>query len=172
MSSLHHRLLSEWELAPSIRKYGFEGLEDEPSLHRWRAQWFFAYSGECDGIWLSAYPVLRTTRCGAWINVDASRQRLRWAEDQAVYGWEDFDASWMRKRFVHDGSQQAWAKPTQEQALHSLAVRLTRWSMQVRRSTERVRSAAQALTVLRPADAGFAETAVDNLKGVESDLWF
>lgn len=158
--------------APSITQYGFDDLGDNPSAHRWRAQWVFGYTGRCEGISLSAHPVLRATPCGVWINADGYRQATKqpWEEGAPDKEWVPFQP-WMKKRFVMDGSGQAWAKPTREEALHSLAIRLTRWTANISSVAEKAGSAASVLRVLRPSDADFAVTATKNLARINTEAW-
>jgi len=137
------------QISPAVRQWSFENLGDDPTTHRWRAAWSFTWDGYCDGINLTAHPVLKATRCGAWISQD-SRLLSSWTGHSA---WEDFDPGWMKKRLVMDDSMQAWAKPTREAAMHSLAVRLTRWATNIRKEVEKARDAARTLIKLRPDDA-------------------
>jgi hypothetical protein len=154
------------EISPTIY-FGPEDLGDHPHLHRWRARWSFAHTGECDGIYLSAHPVLKATPCGVWINEDGYMEATKqpWEEGAPAKEWVPFNPQWMKKRFVQDKSGQGWAKPTREEALHSLAIRLTRWTQNIARENDKAASAAQVLNKLRPMDAVFAETAIKNLGG-------
>ena len=156
--------------APSITQYGFDDLGDNPSSHRWRAQWVFCWAGRCKGISLSAHPVLRATPCGVWINADGYRQATKqpWEDGAPGEEWVPFEP-WMKKRFVMDGSGQAWAKPTREEALHSLAIRLTRWTANISSAADKAASAASVLQVLRPSDADFAATATKNLARINTE---
>ena len=159
------------ERVPSINSFGFEDLGDNPTTHRWRAQWSFDTRGDCNGIDLAAYPVLKLTPCGAWINENGWRGATKqpWEEGAPATEWVQFQPSWMKKRFIHNGSGQGWAKPTREEALHSLAIRLCRWTGNIRRDVERARSAAEALRKLLPQEAAFATAAINNLKGIEEE---
>lgn len=152
---------------PAISKWGYGDLGDEPDQHRWRAWWASGYGTEIYGIELRAYPVISKTLCGVWINEDGYRQATKqpWEEGAPAKEWVPFDQTWMKKRFVHDNSNQAWAKPTQEEAIQSLAVRLCRWAVHVARGTEKVRTAAEAISKLRPDLNYLAEGAIKNLKG-------
>lgn len=160
------------EMEPSITKWGFEDLNDSPKTHRWRASW--ASGGEGDmvnGIILTAYPVIKRTRCGVWINCNGSRQATKqpWEEGAPALDWVPFNERWMKKRFVNDGSGQAWAKPTQEEALRSLAIRLCRWAQNVHWNMRRVQAAADVLEKLRPDWPSYPEAARSRLRG---DLCF
>lgn len=79
--------------------------------------------------------------------------------------WVPFDERWMRKRFVNDGSGQAWAKPTQEEALQSLAIRLCRWAQNAHWNMKRVQAAADVLEKLRPDWPSYPEAARSHLRG-------
>lgn len=142
------------EMKPSITKWGFEDLGDDPASHRWRAWWALGdISSETGGIELRAYPVIKPTRCGVWVD------ELAWRE------WEkEWNMSSVGKRFVHNDSGQAWAKPTQEQAIESLAIRLCRWTANMQRERARAESAAKALEKLRPDLSVYAKAALENLK--------
>jgi len=137
---------------PCITKYGFEDLGDDPAAHRWRA-WWTGDGIDPMGISLQPYPVIKLTPCGAWI----SRGSWRSSDGQ----WQNIDNL---PRIVMNRSHQAWAKPTQEAALHSLAVRLCRWSSGVARDFSRAHDAAKALAILKPDLADFADVAMENLK--------
>lgn len=157
------------EMEPSISKWGFEDLEDNPETHRWRAGWASSSGGDplIYGIILTAHPVIKRTRCGVWINVDGSRQAMKqpWEEGAPAKEWAPFDDRWMRKRFVNDGSGQAWAKPTQEEALRSLAIRLCRWAQNAHRDMKRAQAAADVLEKLRPDWPSYPEAARAHLRG-------
>ena len=140
------------EFEPSITKWGYQHLDDAPDLHRWRASWAPSdMDNVVGGIMLAAYPVIKSTKCGAWIN-----------KDGYLSGnvWEEFDEKWMRKVFVHNNSNKSWVKPTQDEAIRSLAVRLDRWATHVRRDVERIRGAADVLARLRPDLESFSAKAV------------
>lgn len=150
------------EMVPAITKWSFEDLGDDPAKHRWRAWWAQGdVSNAVAGIELRAYPVIKPTPCGVWID--------EWAYREWVYGENDPYQIWtsriFKKRFVHDKSGQAWAKPTQDEAIESLAIRLCRWSSRIAADARRANSAADALAKLRPDLADFAEMARKNLKG-------
>ena len=157
------------EMEPSFSKWGFEDLEDNPETHRWRAGWASIIGDDplIYGIILTAHPVIKRTRCGVWINVNGSRQATKqpWEEGAPAKEWAPFDDRWMRKRFVNDGSRQAWAKPTQEEALRSLAIRLCRWAQNAHRHMKRVQAAADVLEKLRPDWPSYPEAARAHLRG-------
>lgn len=133
------------QMEPAITKWSFEDLGDEPDKHRWRAWWVTDGKGVVTGIELRAYPIIKTNPESVWINADSCRQG-----PLGDRRWEPFDPHWMKKRLLHNGSGSAWAKPTQEEAIHSLAVRLTRWANHVARDVQKARSAADVLEKLRP----------------------
>ena len=151
------------EISPTIY-YAQKDLGDEPHMHRWRARWSFACNGDCDGILLSAHPVLKTTNCGVWISEDGYMEATKqpWEDGAPGMEWVSFQP-WMKKRFVHNRSGQGWAKPTREEAMHSLAIRLTRWTANIAREVENAASAAAVLEKLRPMDADYAKAAIKNL---------
>ena len=122
---------------------------DDPESIRWRAIWGRDYStGLPRGIWMYAYPVVRKTREAAWINTNPLRQLKRWDEDKRVYEWNN---DYQTLKLVYDRSGSAWAKPTRAEALHSLGVRLTRWSVKVERDVERVNAACDVAAALLSA---------------------
>ena len=158
-----------FELQPAITKWGFEGLEDDPKQHRWRASWVREdYDSTVTGISLTASPVLRETPCGAWINENGYRQATKQPfEDGApALEWVPFDERWMKKRFVHNGSGSAWAKPTQEEAIRSLAIRLSRWSNHVAREVQKLWSAASVMEALRPEYPSYVQHARANMRSL------
>ena len=143
------------EMQPSITKWGFEDLGDEPAKHRWRA-WWASGNGVTYGIELRAYPVIKVNPASVWINEDNYRLGRE---------WETFDPSWMRKRICHNGARAAWAKPTQEEAIRSLAIRLCRWTAQLHHDLKRAESAIKVLETLRPEWTAYPQTARQNLSG-------
>jgi hypothetical protein len=157
------------EMEPSISKWGFEDLEDSHETHRWRATWASSSGGDplIYGIVLTAYPVIKRTSCGVWINCDGSRQATKqpWEEGAPAREWVPFNEKWMGKRFLNDGSGQAWAKPTQEEALKSLAIRLCRWAQNAKWNMKRVQAAADVLENLRPDWPSYPEAARAHLRG-------
>lgn len=150
---------------PSITKWSFEDLGDEPDKHRWRAWWVTDGNGVVTGIELHAYPVIKTNPESVWINADGYREHTR----EGIQ-WEAFEPRWMRKRLLYNGSGSAWAKPTQEEAIHSLAIRLTRWANHVARDVQKARSAADVLEKLRPNLKMSADAARTRLDGKEWTL--
>ena len=142
------------EMQPAITKWSYEDLGDDPTKHRWRAWWASdGYSDVC-GIELRAYPVIKQTPCGAWIDELAWRDRGEW------------NLSTKGKRFIHNKSGQGWAKPTQDEAILSIAIRLCRWSNRIASDVRRAKSAAIALEKLRPDLADFAKTVRKNLEAL------
>lgn len=142
------------EMSPHLSKYGFEDLHDAPHLHRWRAGWSPGNNrNEVSGIYLQAYRVTKSTPCGAWIDVDSWRSGGDWQ-----------GSDWHKKRWVSNDGRQSWAKPTQEEAIKSIAIRLTRWSQNLARDMDRIISAADALAKLRTDLASYAKTAAQNIR--------
>ena len=154
------------EMQPSITKWGFEDLGDEPAKHRWRA-WWASGNGVTYGIELRAYPVIKVNPASVWINQDGYREATRqpWEEGAPAMEWVPFDPSWMCKRICHNGARAAWAKPTQEEAIRSLAIRLCRWTGRLHRDVKRAESAIVVLTKLRPEWTAYPQTARQNLSG-------
>jgi len=158
------------ENEPAITKWGFEDLEDSPTQHRWRAWWVRSrYDSTMTGISLTAHPVVKETPRGVWISEHAYRQATKqpWEEGAPAMEWVPFDEKGMKKRFVHNGSGSAWAKPTQEGAIHSLAVRLSRWSNHVASDVSKVISAADVMEKLRPQYPSYVQHARAAINGVK-----
>lgn len=160
-------LTVDWEA--HISKWGYEDLEDNPETHRWRASWASSSGGDplIYGIILTAHPVLKRTRCGVWINEHSYREATKqpWEEGAPAKDWAPFDEGWMKKRFVNDGSGQAWAKPTQEEAIRSIAIRLCRWAQRAHHDMQRVQAAITVLEKLRPDWPSYPEAARAHLRG-------
>ena len=154
---------------PSITKWSFEDLGDEPDKHRWRAWWVTDGNGVVTGIELCAYPVIKTNPESVWIDECAYREATKqpWEEGGPAMEWITYEGEPMKKRLLHNGSGSAWAKPTQEEAIHSLAIRLTRWTNHVARDVQKARSAADALEKLRPNLKMSADAARTRLDGEE-----
>lgn len=112
-------------------------LADDPTRWRWRATFEFSGYGKRDAyVVLQAYPVVKLTPCGAWIdsygyvNPDGSNEALAPSSVTAA-----------GVRLVMDGSGQAWAKRTRDEALHSAAYRLKRRAEKTARDMELVMAA-------------------------------
>lgn len=146
--------------APTIITYpqaaSFEP-KDAPNELRWRAQWH-EYSLDCGPmcIALQAYPVDSVTPCGAWVRPHGFWRGHEWEPKQ----------EWETLRWVSNTGGAAWAKPTREEALYSLSIRLTRWTGRLARDVGRARAATQALRMLRPEDAAAADRAEHNLRSM------
>ena len=132
---------------PTIHCYGYDDLGDDPLSHRWRATW----EQDGSGIWLQAFPVIRNTPTGVWIAKYAYRRSGVWDYEE-VY-----------KRWISNKSGASYAKPTKDEAIKSLAIRLTRWTCRIKAEYDRAMSAAEALASLRPELASYADTAKKNL---------
>lgn len=147
--------------APSIF-YNREDLGDAPALHRWRASWWrFADNGDCYGVCLTAYPVVRLTRCGAWISTDNDWD-WDYSGEEPVAIWRPYwppgsEGEKRNRRWVANDSDSAWAKPTRDAAIHSIAYRLYRWSQVLSRDARRVRGAEAALRRLAPRETPFCD---------------
>lgn len=151
-------------LDPAITKWGFEDLGDDPEKHRWRAWWAgTGLDGEPRGIELRAYPVIKVNPQSVWID--------EWADRKWMYGEGDPYKDWIscsagvKKRLCHNGSGSAWAKPTQDEAIRSLAIRLCRWTSHIARDVKRANEAIASLEALRPDLPGYAQKARLNLQG-------
>lgn len=146
--------------------YTMADLGDNPDTHRWRAWWSRDYDDVVTGIELQAYPVVSFTPAGAWIDIIAGRQASKqpWEEGAPAYVWS-VPASGPRKvKWMANGSGSAWAKPTQEEAVRSLAVRLTRWTGHLARDVKRARQCADVLAKLRPDLPSYAGRAKENIR--------
>lgn len=142
-----------------------ERLGDDPEKHRWRAQWKIGYGDKrIAGIDLTAHPIVRRTECGAWIDPSAYTELEQWSEGGATYRWQTSDDKRLWK-WVSDDGGQAWAKPTREAAIQSLAIRLTRWAVKLRNDNEKLIEAADALRIIRPDLALFANQASSTIGG-------
>lgn len=156
------------EMEPSITKWSFEDLGDEPDKHRWRAWWApSGMDGRVGGIELHAYPVIKTNYASVWIDEWAYREATKqpWEDGGPGIEWITFEGKPMKKRLLHNNSGSAWAKPTQEEAIRSLAIRLTRWANHLARDVEKARSAADALEKLCPNHEWATQHARERLDG-------
>lgn len=155
------------EMQPTITKWGFDDLGDDPAKHRWRATWALSGVDDVGGIRLNAYPVVKTNPASVWIDELAYRQATKqpWEEGAPAYEWMAYGGKPVRTRLLHNGSGQAWAKPTQEEAIRSLAIRLCRWTANLRRDVGYAERAIKALEALRPEWPAYAEHAKQNLAG-------
>jgi hypothetical protein len=130
-----------------ITKYGYEAFGDNPDAHRWRAWWGSPVSDnwmDGRGIHLACYPVVKKTRAGAWV-----AHHAYWNGS----GWKNTTAA----KLVMDGSGSAWAKPTQEHAIRSIAIRLERWATRERQAIYLLKSSIVTLRKLRPDMTSYVE---------------
>lgn len=142
---------------PQVRKH--PELGDDPATHRWRAQWDTDYGGDVRGITLTAYPVIKLTPQGAWVD------HIAWPEyNRDGLGWHLTG----EKRWVSNTGGMAWAKPTQDIALNSIAIRLHRWAQKLHHDNVKIRQAIKVLMILRPEDAHWAKHALETIN-VEDD---
>lgn len=126
----------------------------DPDALRWRAFWSPGLDGLPHSIRLVCYPVVKRTRCGAWIDPFAYRKMKRWTGDEAEYEWSGWtpDRPTDTLKFVYDDASAAWAKETPERALKSLGVRLTRWSRHLERAVNRMNAACDVASALLTAE--------------------
>ena len=155
---------------PAITQWSFEDLGDSPEQHRWRAWWRRDYSGSTTGIELVAYPVIRATECGVWIDEYAWRDATKqpWEEGAPGYQWHHGNKP--KKRLILNGSGAGWAKPTRDEAVRSLAMRLTRWASFVARDVERVVTAASAMQKLRPDLSSYPMAAKSSITSIYQEI--
>ena len=139
-------------VAPRIKN--LSELPDDSSTHRWRAHWASDWEGNILGIDLVAYPVVSLTPQGAWIDPNAWREHGLSGPRWALTG---------QRRWVSNSGGAAWAKPTQEEAIRSIAIRLSRWTSRLHNEVNRARQAAKALGPLRPEDARYVKLSLDAL---------
>lgn len=149
--------------------YAMGDLGDNADTHRWRAWWATSYDNVVTGIELLAYPVTRRTPSGVWIDTAAGRQATRqpWEEGAPAYEWTHYGKG--VPKWLSDGSGSAWAKPTRDEAIRSLAIRLTRWSGHLTRDVKRARQCAEVLAVLRPDLPAYAQAARQNLEAAKPE---
>lgn len=117
-------------------KIQYAEFDDSPNTVRWRA-WWDSDGERVRGIRVSAYPVLRVTPSGAWIDPDAYHHG----------GWVTYEA---RKRWVSDTGASSWAKSTKAEALNSLAARHKRWVSRAYNDIGYLLAASDALEKLLP----------------------
>lgn len=156
----------EPELAIQVG-HGMDDLGDDPAKHRWRAWWVPSYDGVIGGVELLAYPVTSLTPSGAWIDTTAGRQASKqpWEEGAPGYEWVYYSGP-RKDKWMADRSGSAWAKPTRDEAVRSLAVRLARWTGHLARDVNRARQCAEALAALRPDLPSYVEKARANLRAL------
>jgi hypothetical protein len=162
------------EQVPAITKWGFEDLGDDPTKHRWRAWWAGGDGdGETHGIELRAYPVIKVNPASVWINEDGYRQATRqpWEDGAPAKEWVPFDPRNARRRLCHNGAGAAWAKPTQDEAILSLAIRLMRWTARLNTEMKRAETAIKVMEALRPDLPSWTECARQNLAGQAQTRW-
>ena len=165
------------KMEPAITKWSFEDLGDEPDKHRWRAWWALSdVNGIVGGIELRAYPVIKVNPASVWIDEWGAREATKqpWEEGAPGMAWVEYNGRPVKKRLCYNGAGSAWAKPTQDEAIRSLAIRLCRWTGHIARDAERAASAIRTLEKLRPDLPGYTQTAKANLAsmngGVRDDL--
>jgi hypothetical protein len=153
------------KMEPAITKWGFEDLQDDPENHRWRAWWALSDDyGITGGIELRAYPVIKVNPMSVWIDEWACRD-WQYGEGDPFKDWVSCKSYMVKKRLCHNGSGSAWAKPTQDEAIRSLAIRLCRWTSHIANDIRRAKSAIDALQELRPDLSSYAEKSRQNILG-------
>lgn len=141
-------------------------LPEDPEKLRWRAWWddtpYFGSDAPA-GIALVCYPVIRKTKCGAWIDPHPYRQAAKqpWEEGAPAMDWAPHIEGTLR--WVSDNSGQSWAKPTREEAIQSLAIRLSRHARNVRNSMNKIAERAAVLETLRPDLGDYALSARNHI---------
>ena len=154
------------KMEPAITKWSYEDLGDEPEKHRWRAWWALSdMDNTTGGIELRAYPVIKVNPASVWIDEWATRQVTKQPWDEGAPGMEWVSCGHVKRRLLHNGAGAAWAKPTQDEAIRSLAIRLCRWTSHISNDLRRAKSAIDALEVLRPDLLAYIDRARHNLKG-------
>lgn len=136
-------------------------LADDPTRWRWRATFEFSSYGAREAYAvIQAYPVVKLTEMGAWIDEFGTvchdgTPVVRTQSGRNIAG----------VRLVMNGSGQAWAKPTRDEALHSLAYRLKRRAEKTARDMELVMAAIKfgEEHLKQPALMRDARLAVSNL---------
>jgi hypothetical protein len=118
---------------------------NDPDSHRWRARWNRDFDNVIVGIRLEAFPVIRKTEFGVWVDPFAWWYHNKWE-------FSTEGAKWMSNT-----SAASWAKPYQKDALHSLTVRYQRWSSHVRKDIEDIIRAGWCARKLLPSDASGIE---------------
>lgn len=142
-------------------------LPEDPNALRWRAWWADLYDFDADCsicIELVCYPVIRKTACGAWIDPFSYRQPSKQPWEEGAPGIEWVPHAGHALRWVSDNSGQSWAKPTREEAIESLAIRLSRHACNVRNAADKIAERAAALEAARPDLADYALSARNHIK--------
>ncbi len=148
------------EVREIAQGYDARDLGDDAMAHRWRAWWRQGYSDlGVNGIILRAYPVIRATPAGAWIDTDATRKATKQPREEGAPALAWTKGNGHKTRWVSNTSGAAWAKTSREAAIYSLAVRLDRWATNIAREARRAKQAADVMAELRPDLARFAEHA-------------
>jgi hypothetical protein len=145
-------------------------IPEDPDSIRWRAWWSDKVcfpAGCAAGIELACYPVIRKTKCGAWIDPYAYRQATKqpWEDGAPAMEWAPHIEGALR--WVSDNSGQSWAKPTREEAVRSLAIRLSRHARNVQNSRDKIARRAAVLENLRP---DLSDYAISARKLIEANL--
>lgn len=121
---------------PDYKIFASPDLPEDPAVLRWRARW--NVDGEIvSGIRLEAFPVVKLTPAGAWID----HQAWHWYDGWRMSG---------QKRWVSNDGGAAWAKPTKEEALRSIAIRYIRWASRIASDVAYFRVVGHVLGELMP----------------------
>ena len=164
MSDVFHFAGMTVHMEPAITKFGYEDLGDNPETHRWRAWWALSdIDSQTGGIELRAYPVIKVNPASVWIDEWASRQASKQPWEDGAPAMEWVSCGHVKRRLLHNDAGAAWAKPTQDEAIRSLAIRLCRWTGHLARELERAESAIKAMEALRPDLPAYTEKARFNL---------
>ncbi len=131
-----------------------DDMPDDPVSLRWRAWWDRSYDRTVRGIEAKCYPVVRTTPKGAWIDPHAYRNGDEWSQPYKEL-----------LRWVSNDGGQAWAKPTQADALNSLVERYRRWASRIGGDIDYFVQASEALKVLMPDREWIAKYGLGEIAG-------
>ena len=135
---------------PALMLFPYEELSDDPLTHYWRAEWYYPFNDDSPvSIQLIAYGVYKTTMKGAWIDPTSWLNIGRYNDDGSVVRKWNFGDKYNHK-FVITGSRRSKFKPTKDEAIKSLAIRLNRRAGRAVREMRRLTSCAFAYETLFP----------------------
>lgn len=128
-------LMVSMAVEPKLEVLSSPDLPEDPAKLRWRARWN-ADRDIVSGICLECFPVLKVTTAGAWIDPHAYHHGIFHMSGQ--------------KRWVSNDGGAAWAKPTKEEALLSIAIRYVRWASRIASDIAYFRACGHVLGELMP----------------------
>ena len=138
------------EELPALMLFPYEDLGDDPASHYWRAEWYYPFNDDSPvSIQLVAFGVYKENMKGAWIDPTSWLNIGQYNDDGSVVRKWNFGDK-RNHKFVITGSGSSKFKPTKDEAIKSLAIRLNRRAGRAVREMRSIAACAFAYETLFP----------------------